>query len=266
MSNESLQPAGMKTVLLAGGLGTRLSEETHLIPKPMVTVGGMPILWHIMKMYHHYGVTDFVVCLGYKGYVVKEYFANYALHQADVTIDLATAEIDFHRRGAEPWKVTLIDTGENSMTGGRLGRIRHTVDGTFFATYGDGVSDVDIAALLEFHRSHGKLATMTAVTPPGRYGALEREGDKVVAFKEKPEGDGGVINGGFFVFEPEVLDLIADDSSILEEQVLPELARRGELMAYQHRGFWQPMDTVRDRRQLEDAWSSGRAPWRTWHS
>lgn len=254
----------MKAVILAGGLGTRLSEETNMLPKPMVTIGGKPILWHIMKIYHQAGISEFVVCLGYKGYVIKEFFANYSLHAADVTVDLKNGNLDFHRRGAEPWRVTLIDTGSTTMTGGRLGRVRDQVGGTFFATYGDGLSNVDIRGALAFHRSHGRLATMTSVVPPGRYGALERDGDQVLAFHEKPAGDGGQINGGFFVFEPEVLDFIADDSTILEEQVLPELAASGQLMAYEHRGFWQPMDTLRDRRQLESAWVSGNAPWKTW--
>lgn len=254
----------MKAVILAGGLGTRLSEETHTVPKPMVAIGGRPILWHIMKLYHQAGISEFVVCLGYKGYVIKEFFANHSLHAADVTVDLSNGDLEFHRRGAEPWRVTLIDTGAATMTGGRLRRVRDQVDDTFFATYGDGLSDVDIRGALAFHRSHGRLATMTAVVPPGRYGALERDGDQVLAFREKPAGDGGVINGGFFVFEPEVLELIADDSTILEEQILPELAASRQLMAYEHQGFWQPMDTLRDRRQLEEAWASGNAPWKTW--
>ena len=254
----------MKTVILAGGLGTRLSEETGVIPKPMVTIGGMPILWHIMKLYHNFGVSQFVVCLGYKGYAVKEYFTNYPLHGADVTVDLANGDVEYHQRRAEPWRVTMVETGSASMTGGRLGRIRHLVDSTFFATYGDGLSDVDIARSLAFHREHGRLATLTAVAPPGRYGALARSGDEVLAFQEKPNGDGGAINGGFFVFEPEVLDMITGDDSVLEEEVLPQLARDGQLMAFPHEGFWQPMDTLRDRRQLEDLWKSGRAPWKSW--
>ena len=257
---------GIKTVILAGGLGTRLAEETGVIPKPMVTVGGMPILWHIMKLYHTYGVDDFVICLGYKGYVVKEYFTNYPLHGADVSVNLSTGEVEYHQRRAEPWRVTMVETGADSMTGGRLGRISHLIDGTFFATYGDGLSDLNIARTLAFHREHGRLATMTAVTPPGRYGAIEQDGNKVVAFKEKPNGDGGSINGGFFVFEPEVLDLVAGDDSILEEEVLPRLASEGQLMAFRHQGFWQPMDTLRDRRQLEEHWASGDAPWKSWNA
>jgi glucose-1-phosphate cytidylyltransferase len=254
----------VKAVILAGGLGTRLSEETDVIPKPMVTVGGMPILWHIMKIYHSHGVEDFVVCLGYKGYRIKEYFVNYPLHRADVTVDLSTGDVDFHQRRAEPWRVTMAETGDATMTGGRLGRIRHVVDSTFLVTYGDGVADVDITAAVRFHREHGRLATMTAVTPPGRYGALDLEDNQVRAFKEKPRGDGGLINGGYFVFEPEVLDLITADDSILEEEVLPKLAMDGQLMAFPHTGFWQPMDTLRDRRQLEERWSTGNAPWKTW--
>lgn len=255
----------MKALILAGGLGTRLSEETDTMPKPMVTIGGMPILWHVMKIYHSHGVEDFVVCLGYKGYVIKEYFANYALHAADVTIDLSSGELDFRRRGAEPWRVTLIDTGRDTMTGGRLGRVRDLVEDTVLVTYGDGVGDVDIQASIEFHKRHGKLATMTAVVPPGRYGALETNGDGIVkAFHEKPAGDGGMINGGFFVFEPEVLDAIAGDDCILEEDVLPRLAADGQLAAFEHPGFWRPMDTLRDRRQLEAFWASGDAPWKVW--
>jgi glucose-1-phosphate cytidylyltransferase len=255
----------VKAVILAGGLGTRLSEETDLLPKPMVTIGGMPILWHIMKIYHSHNVDEFVVCLGYKGYVIKEYFANYALHAADVTIDLSTGDTEFRRRGAEPWRITLIDTGRDTMTGGRLGRIRDLVDETFLVTYGDGVGDVDISGSIEFHKQHGKLATMTAVVPPGRYGALELDGDgAVMAFREKPAGDGGMINGGYFVLEPEVLDRVSGDESIFEEEVLPGLAADGQLAAFEHSGFWRPMDTVRDRRQLEEAWASGDAPWKVW--
>lgn len=255
---------GMKAVLLAGGLGTRLSEETSLIPKPMVTIGGRPILWHIMKGYHQHGVADFIVCLGYKGYVIKDYFTHYALHESDVTVDLANGEVEYHERRAEPWRVTMVETGDSTMTAGRLRRVRHLVDGTFLATYGDGVADVDVAAAVDFHRRHGRLATVTTVVPPGRYGAVRLDGDVVTSFMEKPEGDGGVINGGFFVFEPEVLEAISSDQSNLEEEVLPALAAAGELRAFPHTGFWQPMDTLRDRRQLEAHWDGGNAPWRTW--
>lgn len=255
----------MKAVILAGGLGTRLSEETDVLPKPMVTIGGMPIIWHIMKTYHHYGIDDFIVCLGYKGYAIKEYFAHYALHAADVTIDLANGDTEFRRRGAEPWRVTLMDTGLHTMTAGRLRRVRDVIDETFLVTYGDGVGDIDIAASISFHHSHGKLATMTAVVPPGRYGALILdEKGTVESFQEKPAGDGGVINGGYFVLEPEVLERIEGDTSIFEEEVLPSLASDGELAAFRHPGFWQPMDTLRDRRQLEAMWASGEAPWKVW--
>lgn len=257
----------MKTVILAGGLGTRLAEETDVVPKPMVAIGGMPIIWHIMKTYYHSaGVTDFVVCLGYRGYVLKEYFANYALHAGDVTIDLGKGSFEFMRRGAEPWRVTLVDTGSASMTGGRLKRIRDLVDGeTFFATYGDGVADVDLPSTLALHKQHRRMATMTAVVPPGRYGALAlTEDSRVEAFLEKPPGDGGSINGGYFVLEPEVLDLIEGDASSFEEETLPVLAQRGELFAYRHTGFWHAMDTLRDRRQLEDLWLKGKAPWKVW--
>ncbi|MHB1166208.1 MAG: glucose-1-phosphate cytidylyltransferase [Candidatus Nanopelagicales bacterium] len=251
----------MKAVILAGGLGTRLSEETTAIPKPMVAIGGRPILWHIMKRYHNYGVREFVICLGYKGYVVKEYFANYALHSADVTIDLTTGDLTFHRRRAEPWQVTLIDTGDTSNTGGRLGRVKDQIFETFMVTYGDGLADIDIGASLAFHRQHGRQATMTVVTPPGRFGAVRLDGRQVRSFAEKPAGDGGLISGGFFIFEPDILSLVTGDESILEEDVLPVLAENGELMAYQHAGFWQPMDTLRDKRQLEAMWLSGHAPW-----
>lgn len=256
--------SGMTAVILAGGLGTRISEETDVIPKPMITIGGMPILWHIMKLYHAHGVDDFIICLGYKGYRIKEYFVNYPLHRADLTVDLSNGDISFHQRRAEPWRVTMVDTGELSMTGGRLRRIKHLIDSTFLVTYGDGLSNVDIGESVRFHRRHGRLATMTAVTPPGRYGALELSGDEVLAFREKPRGDGGVINGGFFVFEPEVLELAEDDETNLEEQMLPRLADDGQLMAYTHTGFWQPMDTLRDRRQLEARWASGSVPWKSW--
>jgi glucose-1-phosphate cytidylyltransferase len=252
-----------KAVILAGGLGTRLMEETDSRPKPMVEIGGNPILWHIMKSYSHHGINEFIVCLGYKGYVIKEYFANYYLHMADVTFDLAHNSVEVHRGSAEPWKVTLVDTGAATMTGGRLKRIRDFLEpGPFCMTYGDAVSTVDIRALVAFHAAHGKLATVTAVRPPARFGALMMEGNAVHGFQEKPTGDNQFINGGFFVLQPEVLDLIEDDTTIWEREPMEQLASRGELCAFQHEGFWQPMDTLRDKRQLEDLWNSGRAPWR----
>lgn len=254
----------MKAVLLAGGLGTRISEETIVKPKPMIEVGGMPILWHIMKMYSSHGVNDFVVCCGYKGYVIKEYFANYFLHMSDVTVDMQKNSIEVHAKKAEPWRVTMVDTGELSQTGGRLGRVREYLDGDFCMTYGDGVGSVDIGALIKFHKEHGKLATMTAVQPPGRFGALELDGDNVRSFLEKPQGDGGWINGGFFVLNPEVLDLIENDQTIWERKPLEALASQGNLKSYFHRGFWQPMDTLRDKMHLEELWQSGDAPWKMW--
>ena len=250
-------------VLLAGGLGTRLSEETVLRPKPMVEVGGKPLLWHVMKIYAYHGVTDFVICCGFKGYVIKEYFANYFLHMSDVTFDMSANTMEVHERKAEPWRVTLVDTGERTQTGGRLGRVHH-LKGTFFLTYGDGVGDVDIAASLAFHRAQGRKATVTAVQPPGRYGALEIEGGQVRSFKEKPAGDGAFINGGFFVLEPSVLDLIDGDDCVWERGPLESLAASGQLSAFPHRGFWQPMDTLREKNLLEELWASGRAPWKTW--
>jgi glucose-1-phosphate cytidylyltransferase len=255
-----------KVVILAGGRGTRLMEETVTRPKPMVEIGGRPILWHIMKIYSTYGLTDFVVCLGYSGFFIKEFFVNYRLHSADITVELATGGLTFHRSEAEPWRVTLVDTGEDTQTGGRLKRVARYLDPNepFCMTYGDGVGDVDIAALMSFHRSHGRLATITAVIPPGRFGALERDGHAVTRFTEKPEGDGGVINGGFFVLSPKVLDRIAGDEVAFEVAPLQGLARDGELMAYEHRGFWQPMDTLRDRNALEKLWATGAAPWKTW--
>ena len=251
---------------MAGGLGTRISEETHLKPKPMIEIGGHPILWHIMKSYSAHGVNEFVICCGYKGYLIKEYFANYFLHMSDVTFDLQHNRMEVHERHAEPWKVTLVDTGEDTMTGGRLKRVARYVqdDEAFCFTYGDGVSDVDIGASIAFHQAHGKLATVTAVLPPGRYGALEREGDMVSGFVEKPRGDGGWINGGYFVLSPKVLDRIADDSVSWETGPLLSLAHEKELMAFEHSGFWQPMDTLREKNLLEDLWQSGSAPWRTW--
>jgi glucose-1-phosphate cytidylyltransferase len=256
----------MKAVILAGGLGTRISEETHLKPKPMIEIGGKPILWHIMKLYSAHGVDEFVICCGYKGYLIKEYFANYFLHMSDVTFDLATNRMEVHQRKAEPWRVTLVDTGEDTMTGGRLKRVAQYVenDSEFCFTYGDGVSDVDIHALLAFHRSHGRWATVTAVRPPGRYGAIERDGDAVVGFAEKPRGDGGLINGGFFVLSPRCLELIEGDATSWESAPLVRLAEMGQMMAYEHQGFWQPMDTLRDKNQLEAMWDSGRAPWKIW--
>lgn len=256
----------MKAVILAGGLGTRFAEETSLRPKPMIEIGGRPILWHIMKIYASHGVTDFVVCCGYKGYVIKEYFANYFLHMSDVTFDMRENEMIVHERRAEPWKVTLIDTGDDSMTGGRLKRVADYVkdEEFFFFTYGDGVGDIDVTNSIEFHRAHGKLATMTATYPPGRFGALEIEGSQVTHFLEKPKGDGGMINGGYFVLSPKVIDYIADDTTIWEQEPLRNLAADGELMAFEHHGFWQPMDTLRDKQHLEALWDAGNAPWRIW--
>ena len=256
----------MKAVILAGGLGTRISEETHLKPKPMIEIGGKPILWHIMKHYSAHDVNEFVICCGYKGYLIKEYFANYFLHMSDVTFDMANNHMQVHQHKAEPWKVTLIDTGEDTMTGGRLKRVGDFIkdEAAFCFTYGDGLSNVDIRASIDFHRRHGKLATITAVLPPGRYGALERSGDQVTGFAEKPRGDGGVINGGFFVLSPRVLDFIDGDQSSFEGEPLVGLARQGQMMAFEHRGFWQPMDTLREKNQLEELWARGCAPWKTW--
>jgi glucose-1-phosphate cytidylyltransferase len=256
----------MKAVILAGGLGTRLSEETQTRPKPMVEIGGRPILWHILKMYSAHGVNDFVICCGYKGYVIKEYFANYCLHMSDVTFDLRNNGMEVHHRKAEPWRVTLVDTGEATLTGGRLKRVAAYVreEESFCFTYGDGVSDVDINALIRFHRHHGKAATLTAVCPPGRYGAIKREGDQVTSFSEKPAGDGGRINGGFFVLNPSVLDLLEGDRTSWEVGPLDKLAEQGQLMAYPHDGFWLPMDTLRDKNNLEDLWTRGKAPWKKW--
>jgi glucose-1-phosphate cytidylyltransferase len=254
----------MKTVILAGGLGTRISEESHLKPKPMIEIGGRPILWHIMKLYSHYGFNDFIVCLGYKGYVVKEYFANYVLHNADLTVDLARGTTEFHATHHEPWRVTLVDTGEDTMTGGRVKRVAQYLDkdAPFFLTYGDGVADVDLRALADFHQAHGREATVTAVPPPGRYGALEIADAEVQRFIEKPPGDGGLINGGFFVLQPKVLDRIAGDDTSFEIEPLETLAHDRQLMAYRHDGFWAAMDTLRDKTHLETLWASGEAPWR----
>ena len=255
----------MKAVILAGGLGTRISEESVTRPKPMIEIGGKPILWHIMKIYSAHGVNDFVVCCGYKGYVIKEYFANYFLHMSDVTFDMQNNKMEVHHRHAEPWRVTLVDTGEATMTGGRLKRIAEHVDGEDFCmTYGDGVSNVDISALLKFHRDHGKQATVTATQPPGRYGALNLDGNTVKSFVEKPMGDGGWINGGFFVLNPKVLDLVDGDDTIWERKPLESLAAADQLEAFFHRGFWQPMDTLRDKIHLEELWQSGKAPWKVW--
>jgi glucose-1-phosphate cytidylyltransferase len=254
----------MKVVILAGGLGSRLSEETTVRPKPMVELGGKPVLWHIMKTYSHYGLNDFVICLGYKGYVIKEYFANYFMHMSDITINLHNNELKVHQSMSEPWTVTLVDTGETTMTGGRLKRVRQHIDGTFCFTYGDGLSDVNITNLLAFHREQGTQATLTAVQPPGRFGVIDFKEEKISAFQEKPSGQGGWINGGFFVLEPEVLDTIEGDSTAWEREPLEGLAKAGQLSAYKHDGFWQPMDTLRDRTYLESLWTSGKAPWKVW--
>ena len=256
----------MKAVILAGGLGTRISEETHLKPKPMIEIGGKPILWHILKLYSAHGVNDFVICCGYRGYVIKEYFANYFLHMSDVTFDMATNEMLVHQKKAEPWKVTLVDTGDDTLTGGRLKRVaKHVKDEKSFCfTYGDGLADVDIGKLIAFHKSHGKKATVTAVQPPSRYGAIEKSGDQVTGFIEKPRGDGGLINGGFFVLSPKCISLIDGDETSWEGQPLTRLALDGEMMAFDHHGFWQPMDTLRDKTYLEELWDSAKAPWKIW--
>ena len=255
-----------KAVILAGGHGTRISEETSLRPKPMIEVGGRPILWHILKLYSAHGVNDFVICCGYRGYMIKEYFANYFLHTSDVTIDMTRNAMEVHQRHSEPWRVTLVDTGESTLTGGRMRRVaEHVRDlDAFYFTYGDGLCDADLSAELAFHRAHGKLATVLAVEPPGRFGALAMEGDVVRGFSEKPRGDGGFINGGFFVLSPRVLDRIAGDQTSWEAEPLEGLAREGELRAFRHRGFWQAMDTLRDKKLLEELWESGRAPWKAW--
>ena len=256
----------MKAVILAGGLGTRISEETHLKPKPMIEIGGMPILWHILKLYSSHGINEFIICCGYKGYLIKEYFANYFLHMSDVTFDMTRNSMEIHEKKAEPWKVTLIDTGEITQTGGRLKRIESYLsdEETFCFTYGDGLADVDIDSLINLHRETGKLATVTAVRPPGRFGSLQFEGDKVTAFVEKPQGDGGFINGGFFVVSSKVLSLISGDQVNFERDILKDLADENELAAYEHNGFWRPMDTLRDKTQLEDLWNAGNAPWKIW--
>lgn len=256
----------MKAVILAGGLGTRLSEETDLKPKPMVEIGGKPILWHIMKSYSSYGIHDFIICCGYKGYVIKEYFANYFLHQSDVTFDMSHNSMEVLEKRAEPWKVTLVDTGDATMTGGRLKRVAEYIkdEDEFLFTYGDGVADIDISKTIEFHRQHGKLATLTATYPPGRFGALVIKDHQVTSFQEKPKGDGGMINGGYFVLSPKVIDYIDDDSTIWEQHPLNQLSRDSELMSYEHKGFWQPMDTLRDKNYLEELWVKNKAPWKTW--
>lgn len=256
----------MKAVILAGGLGTRISEETHLKPKPMIEIGGRPLLWHIMKIYSSHGVNDFVICCGYRGYVIKEYFANYFLHMSDVTFDMTRNVMEVHHRNAEPWRVTLVDTGAQTLTGGRLKRAKEFVEHeqAFCFTYGDGVADIDVTRQIEFHRSHGKAATVTAVQPPGRYGALVRSEDSVTGFQEKPPGDGAWINGGFFVLNPEVLDKIEGDGTSWEGGPLAQIAHEDQLRAFEHRGFWIAMDTLRDKVQLEELWASGKAPWKNW--
>jgi glucose-1-phosphate cytidylyltransferase len=256
----------MKAVILAGGLGTRISEETHTKPKPMIEIGGKPILWHILKMYSAHGINEFIICCGYKGYIIKEYFANYFLHMSDVTFDMQKNEMQVHQRNAEPWKVTLIDTGEDTLTGGRLKRVESYLkdEQAFCFTYGDGVADVDISGLVKFHQDHGKLATVTAVQPPGRYGALSIDNQLVKGFSEKPKGDGGKINGGFFVLSPACLKYIVGDQSSWEGEPLMQIAAENQLMAFEHEGFWQPMDTLREKNLLESLWESGKAPWKVW--
>ena len=257
----------MKTVILAGGFGTRISEESSIRPKPMVEIGGKPILWHIMKIFSTVGVNDFIICCGYKGYIIKEYFVNYFLHMADITVDVKNNKIEVLHNDVEPWRVSMIDTGENTMTGGRLKRVKKYIGNeTFFMTYGDGVSDVDINALHEYHKNQGTLATVTAVQPPGRFGTftLSKEQTKISSFREKPKGDGAWVNGGFFVLEPEIMNYITGDDTVWEKEPLMQLARDGQLAAYKHEGIWQPMDTLRDKHLLEDMWNSGKAPWRIW--
>lgn len=256
----------MKAVILAGGLGTRISEETALKPKPMIEIGGKPILWHIMKIYSHHGINEFIICCGYKGYVIKEYFANYFLHQSDITFDMSKNEMKIHQERAEPWKVTLIDTGEKTMTGGRIKRIKNYLnDGEDFClTYGDGLANINITELIKFHKSNGKIATLSAIYPPGRFGALELKEDQVTSFYEKPRGDGALINGGFFIVNKKAIDYIKDDSTIWEQEPLKNLAADGELMSFKHEDFWQPMDTIRDKHYLEELWESNKAPWRLW--
>ena len=255
----------MKAVILAGGLGTRIIEESHLKPKPMIEIGGRPILWHILKIYSHHGINEFVICLGYKGYIIKEYFANYFLHTSDVTFDILENRMEVHERYAEPWRVTLVDTGQETQTGGRLKRVREYLSNESFCfTYGDGVADIDVGKLIAFHRSQGKLATLTAIQPPGRYGAVCIEDSRVTSFAEKPAGDGAWVNGGFFVLEPRAMDYVEGDQTSWEREPLVRLSRDGELRGYQHTGFWQAMDTLRDKNQLEELWQSGKAPWKVW--
>lgn len=254
----------MKAVILAGGLGSRISEESHLKPKPMIEIGGRPILWHIMKIYGTHGITEFVICCGYKGYLIKEYFANYFLHMSDVTFDMSNNKMEIHQRHAEPWKITLVDTGENTMTGGRVKRIQEYIDDTFCLTYGDGVADINIKELIDFHNSAGKQATVTCVQPAARFGSIEFKGPEIQKFLEKPVGDGRWISGGFFVLEPDVFDRIADDDTIWERRPMESLAEEGQLSGFKHTGFWAAMDTLRDRTQLEDLWASGEAPWKVW--
>ena len=255
----------MKAVILAGGLGTRISEETSLKPKPMVEIGGKPILWHIMKIYSAHGINDFIICLGYKGYMIKEYFANYFLHMSDVTIDMKKNNMEVHQNSAEPWRITMVDTGESTMTGGRLKRVRQYLDDEDFCfTYGDGVGNVNIASLIQFHKTQGTLATLTATQPPGRFGAFNMDQHKITSFVEKPQGDGGWINGGFFVLSPGVIDYIEDDTAVWEREPMERLAAEGQMSAYLHHGFWQPMDTLRDKNHLEKLWADGSAPWKIW--
>ena len=256
----------MKVVILAGGIGSRISEETHLKPKPMIEIGGRPILWHILKLYSAYGHNDFLICCGYKGYLIKEYFANYFLHMSDVTFDMSDNQMEVHQKTAEPWRVTLVDTGEETMTGGRLKRVSSYLENeeAFCFTYGDGLADVDIAESIKFHRKHGKLATMTTTFPPGRFGAIEEEDSQIINFQEKPRGDGGMINGGYFVLSPKVIDYISNDQTIWEEEPLKQMAIERQLMAWKHEGFWQPMDTLREKQVLESLWENGSAPWKKW--
>ena len=265
-ADQYVQNFKMKAVILAGGFGTRLSEETHLKPKPMIEIGGMPLIWHIMKIYSHHGVNDFIVCCGYKGYAIKEYFANYFLHSSDVTFDMKSNSMEVHQHNVEPWRVTLIDTGENTMTGGRLKRIASYIrdEDCFFFTYGDGLANINVKAQLQFHASHGKLATVTAVRPPARYGALDMDGDRVRGFLEKPRGEGGYVNGGFFVLSPKVIDLIDGDGTSWEGKPMERLAASSELAAYKHDSFWQPMDTLREKLLLEKHWENNSAPWKVW--
>jgi glucose-1-phosphate cytidylyltransferase len=255
----------MKVVILAGGLGTRISEESHLKPKPMIDIGGKPILWHIMKTYSHYGFNDFIICAGYKGYIIKEYFYNYFIHNSDLTIDLISGNVThIHKSGSEPWKVTVVDTGLNTMTGGRIKRIREYIDGPFMMTYGDGVSNVNISELVSFHEAHGKIGTLTATKPDGRFGTLDLDNDRINDFREKKRTDVGWVNGGFMVLNPDIFDYLQDDSTVFENEPLESISREAELMAFKHSGFWQPMDTQRDKKHLEDLWNNDRAPWKIW--